>query len=327
MYICCMLRLFSQTNLLNIALIPGLIAAYILMHYFAIENGVVMFEFTEKVNLGAWGIKPLSEIWNLSLTIGFIILNVILICWVFNRHNFFEKNTLLPGFIYLITLSLTREFYIFDGAIVMHTFFIIAVNALFKVTFNEMNYSAVFNMGFVLGFGAIFFPEFYFTLPFFYLLILVFKSFKIREFTLFISGWLIPQFYLAFYLYYYNQLSYETVQNWFFINDLMASSYFINVIVLLVVSVITFMSMSVIKKKASLQLTKLMNALIVILLLTSILIFFTYFFLKRSEIIHFITLPISFLFATALLKAKNNFLYVMTFYLVLVFSFIKFFFN
>lgn len=322
-----MLRIFSQINILSLLLLPLIIAAYLYLHWNSVEGSLYAFETEELVNLGVWGVHKVGMLTNDILCFAFVLVNATLLNYIFNKQNFYEKNSLLPGFIYAILLTNVGEFYIFDGALILHTFLILATNVLFRISFNELNFGALFNFGLFLGIGATFSPKFYLALPLFYILILLSKPFKVREFLLYITGWAIPQFYAAFFLFFYNILNEKTLYSWWQFSYQIPYNYFMNTIVIGIVFISTLVGANAVLSKTGIQLRKFSGAYFVLMVTSTLVAFALFLFFKRVDFFHFLILPLSLLFSVSLLKNKSNFVQMLAFYIALIYSGLKFFFN
>ncbi len=321
-----MFRVFSQINLVSLLLFPSLIILYVLLHT-TFQEGLYTFESDNTFYLGLWGNVQISSFVNILLCSGFIFVNAILLNWVFNKLNYYERSTLLPGFIYIILLTNTRELSVFDGALIFHLFLILALFLLSRITINKQHLEIYFNMGFLLGVGASFFPVFYFTLPLFYLLSLLLKAYKTRELLLYIAGWLVPQLFIGLYFYLFKIPFSYIVRNWTDNVSLIPLNYFFDLIILLITFLVAITTVNLVVTTLSLHLKRYTFGLVILTTISAVSSSYYYFFFEDIRLIHTIVILLATLFAIVLLKKKNKFLQLIVFYSIFIFSFLKFFFT
>ena len=321
-----MFRVFSQINLVSLLLFPSLIILYVLLHT-TFQEGLYTFESDDTFYLGLWGSVQLSSFLNILLCGGFIFVNAILLNWVFNKLNYYDQSTLLPGFVYIILLTNTREFSVFDGSLLFHLFLILALFLLSRITINKQHLEIYFNMGFLLGVGASFFPVFYFAFPLFYLVSLLLKAYKTRELTAYLAGWVVPQLFVGLYLYLFKIPLLTSIEDWGNNIPLIPLNYFFDLIILLMTFLIVITTVNFVVSTLSLHLRRYTFGIVVMTTISAVSSTYYYLFFEDIRLIHTITVPLAILFAIVLLKKKNKFLQFIAFYSILIFSFLKFFFT
>jgi len=321
-----MLRLFSQINIASLLLFPGLICFYVFLHN-TFHEGLYTFEIASEFSLGVWGLVEIGMQTSIVANSLLILLNAALLNWVFNKLNFYEQNSLLPGFIYVILLTNTREFNVFDGALIFHFLLIVALHVTVQITFNTQYLEPMFNLGFLIGVASTFFPFLYFAFPLFYLLTLSLKSYKIREMATYFGGWLIPQLFVLFFLYYYKLFTIEYFYDCLFLTNTIPLNYFIDVILLGVITVVILLAIRPSVTNISIHLKKFINALIVLTLISAVCAYYCYFTMDEIALFQAFIVPVSFLFAVILLRNPKAFIPLVSFYSALIFSFLKFFFT
>ncbi|HRO76212.1 MAG TPA: hypothetical protein PLP27_08710 [Crocinitomicaceae bacterium] len=320
-----MLRLFSQINIASLLLFPGLICFYVFLHN-TFHEGLYTFEIASEFSLGVWGLVEIGMQTSIVANSLLILLNAALLNWVFNKLNFHEQNSLLPGFIYVILLTNTREFSVFDGALIFHLLLIIALYVTAQITFNTQYLEPMFNLGFLIGVASTFFPFLYFAFPLFYLLTLSLKSYKTREMITYFGGWLIPQLFGLFFLYYYKLFTIEYLYDSLFLNHAIPLNYFIDVILLGIITVVILLAIRPSIVNISIHLKKFINILFVLTFISAVFAYYCYFAFDEIALFQSFIVPVSFLFAVILLKNPKAFIPLISFYSALIFSFLKFFF-
>jgi hypothetical protein len=126
---------------------------------------------------------------------------------VFNRNNFYSKDTFLPGFIYVIGLA-TFESVDFSPLLLAHLFMIGAMAALLQLKRQEPDKNLIFIGSFGISLAIIFSPLLILLVLLPWLALLITKPFNWREWVVAILGLCLP----IFYHYIFNYLATGTVQ-------------------------------------------------------------------------------------------------------------------
>lgn len=130
-----------------------------------------------------------------------------------NNLRLFPKPNYLPGMSYLLLSSLFLDWQRFSAPMLITTFLILVWYKTCSLYNNQSPKGAIFNLGFVLGIGAlIFIPVFLFIL----LLViglLIFRPFKLPEWLIAVLGFLTP-FYILYSVKFLNagNLSFDNYQ-------------------------------------------------------------------------------------------------------------------
>ena len=325
-YLCAMQRVLKEINAVTILLFPALMLLYFVAHTLAVVNGVHTFESSGTLNLGVWGNFALSKTLDTILCTLFVLANALLLNDVFNKRNFVDRETALPGLVYIILMSNTSEYYVFSGSLVFHLFFILAIRQFSKLSLNQSNKAAVFNLGLLLGVATTFSPYFYVFLPFLYLVTLIVIPFNFRHLMLYFTGWILPLFYVVPFVIYLHQFSLEFIANLFEYNYQLPFNYFFNVMMIAIFAIITIIGGWASVGQMRNKFRSFVIALLVTIIFTFILIFLAY-FMESMNYFHFLILLTAFIFPITLLKIQNEFLYTLTFYAILIYSFTKYFFS
>lgn len=320
-----MLRLFTSINFFSILLLPLFVVGYFLLAQNFSPSSYI-FDSQITFNLGVFGELPIDKLQNTLTCSILLLLNAIFINKVFNTRNFIEKTTLLPGFLYLVLMTNTREATTLDGALIFHLFLIGLINILSQLTFNKQNHEAAFNSGFLASAGAVFFPAFYPMMPLIYFIMLFQIPFKLREVLLFIGGCLVPQLFVLFYLYISHQLSFAIFYQWFAPSYSIPFNYFFDVLLLAFTSFTTLITSRITISYLNLKQKKTTLGFVLLLFFLSVSAFGIYFFFSNTLYLHLIIIPLAFLFSLNLLKNHHSFVQLTMFFVLLTFSYLKFFF-
>lgn len=321
-----MLRRITNNSLLNFIVFVGLLILLVYSHVLHEGEGYV-FEYDGFVSLGLLGEFKVDKLFSYVLTALFIFLNASLINRLFNQLNIYEKTTLLPGVIYLLLITNTQLITVFDGAIVFHSFLIISLLLINKLAFNTQHFRISFDLGILMGIGTIFFPVYYPLLPFFYFVILSLKSFKTREYLVFLAGCIIPQLFALFYLYVIEISFYDQFFNWYG-NVLSAPlNQHLYTIIITLASLVSLFLIRNSVRTSSLHIRKFTVILLILLVAWNAISIYELTRYHHASFFQLIILPLTLLLAIILLLQKKNLIPLILFYSMLIFSFFKFFFT
>jgi hypothetical protein len=186
-----MLRFFLGNQLLVVLLLPLFIGGYILLNMYSDH-----VEPTGVLNLGWWGSYATADhLWMRFLGGGVVFLNALLLNFLFNTNGFYERNTYIVSLVYVVLMSYFQAFYEFDGALIAHFLLIAALFQLFRLENNLDGRRLTFNIGFLAGLAAVFYPPFVCVLPVVWLMITRIRPFVFREIVLATTGFLVPLLY------------------------------------------------------------------------------------------------------------------------------------
>jgi hypothetical protein len=163
----------------------------------------------EKYHTNLWLVEPQTEFnWLLGvLAVAFLTLNGIAVNGIFNRNEFYTKNTYLPSLVYVIIACLFPFSVLFNGEALAHTFVILMIAQLFRLKQNEDGRSASFFSAFFLGTAATLNPIYILMLPFLWMSIARIRPLILREYALTVVGSAVPMLYL----FYVNQEFYRAL--------------------------------------------------------------------------------------------------------------------
>lgn len=137
---------------------------------------------------------------NFLLASALISLNAHQLNNIFNRNNFYSKDTFLPGFIYVIGLA-TFESIDFSPLIAAHLFLIGAIAALLQLKRQESDKNLVFIGSFCVSLTVIFSPLLILLVLLPWLALLITKPFNWREWIVAVLGLSLPIFYHSIFNY------------------------------------------------------------------------------------------------------------------------------
>lgn len=178
------LKPFLGNNaLVLILLIPVMLLFHVLNQWFHFH---IPFE---TLNLGLLGKTNPIDAWVSQLFAGlFVFGNAIFLNTIFNKYDFFERNTYAPALFYVLFMSFSHSFYYWDVLLVIHTFFFLQLWFFFELENGEMNNRQFFNAGAIFGLSAVLLPALVLVFPLTLLAMRMLKVYSIREFLLYVIG-------------------------------------------------------------------------------------------------------------------------------------------
>lgn len=142
------------------------------------------------------------------LSLILVIFTGFLIQQVNDRFSFIRARTKLPAFIFIVFIG---------GFINMHTlhpvffagiFLVFAIHNLFAIFDRQNTFSQIFNAGFFIGIGSLFYFNLIIILPAFLIgIIILSREVRWREYVILLTGTIIPYIFAASYAFLTDQLS------------------------------------------------------------------------------------------------------------------------
>ncbi|MBP6089661.1 MAG: hypothetical protein KA521_00280 [Crocinitomicaceae bacterium] len=316
-----MLKLFLGNRAGALILLPFIVLIYIYI------NGQTNYYYQgATINFGFWG--EMSNTFVLfSRIIGgvLIIINALLINWIFNTNQFYERNIYLPALLYVVLMSFYHSLYSVDGLLIAHTFLILLLNQLYKLVQNSDGRSTVFNGAFFAGIAATFHPPLFVFIPVFVAMVLIIRPFVLREFLLLLTGFLIPAIYaLLFYNYSNHTIDLQLLKQ--------TSNYqkkhldfIITASLFVLLFLFSLFGLRAKMQKSSIRLKKLVRIIWLFVLIATLLGAWDYFAFQQIERFSFLMIPLSFFLPFSYTTKKNQFITMILFYLTFAYSFVNFF--
>ena len=278
------------------------------------------------INFGLWGeIKNTSGL--LSIIFGgiFVLANALLINWIFNTNQFFEKNTYMPALLYVVLMSFYHSFYCIDGLLIAHTFLILFLAQMYKLVHNQDGRKVVFNGALLAGIALTFHPPMLVFVPLFALMILIIHPFVFREMLLFLTGLLIPLIYaVLFYIYSGHTLDFQLIKqapNY----EKKQLDFVVSASLFLLLFLFSLIGIAKKMQKSSIRLKKLVRILWLYVLISVILGAWDYYTYSQIERFSILMIPLSFFLTYSFTNKKNESISMFLFYLTLAYSFVNFF--
>lgn len=200
-YLRSMLRLFNDNKPYVLFVLPFLLAGFYAYHFMVEWQGM-----PQQISMGVWGRIPLSQV-NLPwwIGIGFIayLVNAITLNFIFNEANFYERNNYLPSLLSTTFMASLEGYFGFNALHLAFLGLMLCCHQLLKLDQNNRAEKYMFNAAFFYSIAASFFPALIFGIPVLYFLGLIFRPFILREFIVFLLGFLVVTFYVVAYRVYF----------------------------------------------------------------------------------------------------------------------------
>jgi hypothetical protein len=137
-----------------------------------------------------------------------VLLQGIMINFLIADHRLNAETNLFPGFFYLLIASSLPEFTHLSPVHMANTFYIMALINMFAIYNNNKSAGAIFNIGFLIGVGSLFYFSYWILLLVGFSALYILRAFSIREQLMLIVGALVPYLLLGTYYFWYDQLGY-----------------------------------------------------------------------------------------------------------------------
>ncbi|PKR81946.1 hypothetical protein CW751_01005 [Brumimicrobium salinarum] len=276
-------------------------------------------------NLWNLDFNALPPFYSKLLAIVFICINAILLNFVFNSLEFYDKFNYLPSIIYVLLVFLFPISLRFGEDLLGHLFFILAFNQLLSIRQNDDARNHTFLSGLFLGIAATFLPVY-----FLFIFVIWFGLFTIRPFVF--REYLLPLVALIFPFLWIVLVNPYFIDEFFDFDSTLNFSRFGEFLILLPHIVIIVLAILANKKilerrlKSSIRFKRIIAVTFIALLFSAslsvvILLFFdTYFYFTIGAAILPFVLPFAYL------EVKNKWLPNILFYALIILNIVKFLF-
>ena len=321
-----MIRIFLGNNFSSVFLLPFFVAVYILLNegYFGVD--ATYFGLSGSVDLGLWGgYTEGNQLWLKFIPGACILLNALTLNFLFNIHNFHDRNTYFVSLLYIILMSFYHSFYQLDGVIIAHLFLILSLFQLFRLESNVDGRKIAFNAAFLFGIAASFHPPVIFTFLLLWIMILRIRPFVLREFLLAVTGFLIPVMYgFLFVLWNKEEINWNFLET--SVNYTQKEIIFLSSMLLFIVSgLLSAVGIRIKLKKSSIRFRNLTSIIFIIIILGLALGIVEILFLRQYEWFSFGMIGLALLLPFSFLNKSTSMFATVLFYMTFLFSIAKFY--
>lgn len=316
-----MLKLFLGNRAGALVVLP-----FIVLIYIYINAQTNYYNQGATISFGFWGEMNNDFSIFSKISGGLVVtINALLINWIFNTNQFYDRNIYLPSLLYVVLMSFYHSLYSVDGLLIAHTFLILLLDQLYKLVQNTDGRKTVFNGALFAGIAATFHPPLFVFTPVFTAMVLIIRPFVVREFFLLLTGLLVPAIYALLYYNYFNHtIDLQLLKQ--------ASNYqkkHLDFIITACLFVLLFLfSLYGIRskmQKSSIRLKKLVRVIWLFVFIAVLLGSWDYFMFQQIERFSFLMIPLSFFLPFSFTTKKNHFITLILFYLTFAYSFVNFF--
>lgn len=203
------LRILKSNRTVNLILFP-LFGVLLWLRSFLVPNSYPFFSGENK-NVLYIIISKITDGYNIIqvlISLLLVIFIAFLIQQVNDKYSFIRARTKLPAAIFVIIVG---------GFINMHTlhpvffaaiFLVLAIHSFFAIFNNPTTFPSIFNSGFFLGIGTLFYFNLFIVVPAFLIgIIILCREIQWREFVILILGFLVPFIFAFGFAFYTDQFS------------------------------------------------------------------------------------------------------------------------
>jgi hypothetical protein len=315
-----MIRLFLENRVGVVLTLPFFIGLYIFLN-----SQFPYYQIVEETNLGFWSSAFAEPAW-LSMFLGgfFVLINAIGLNWIFNSHEFLDRNSYIVSLLYVVTMSFYHSFYSVDGLLIAQTFIICMLSQFFQLKQNTDGRRNVFNGFLFAGLAATFHPFMIFTLPILLGMILIIRPFVFREFFLALGGFLIPLTYALVYQWYFDHdLNFQILKN--SSNFQLQTDFLITLIFFGILLALGTFSLRTRMLKSSIRLKKQIQIIWLLVFVSLSFGIIDFLFFRQIERFSLLLIPLSILLTYSFLHKSYGIISSIVFYLTIIYSVVKFF--
>lgn len=314
-----MIKLFLGNKTYVLLLIPFFLVCYQMLNYY--------FEFVELVpnqHFGLWLENiELNAIIAVVLASLVVLLNSFGLNLLVNRNNFYERNTYLVALIYVVFMSLFECSYFLNSTLLLHSTIIFMIHQLFELNKREDGRKNIFNAFLFFAIGVTLCPIYIFLLPMLIVSVTVIRQLSFKEFLMAFSGFSIPFMYYFSITYLNGSLWRPSLWSSHF--EIPQKDFWFVTISLIVFLVLSLFSVVFKMRQAKIQTNKQIRSLIILILFFFLLSLYELISFQQIDHFSLLIIPMSVLLIFAFLSDTYGMAANVLFYVVIVYSVIKFF--
>ena len=141
-----------------------------------------------------YGVVPVNGLEAKIAAVVLVVFQSIYLSYFVNSYKLSKEYSYFPAAFYLLMMAFMRESATLTPALLGNTFIIVALVELFKVYKKDRVLGHIFNVGFWISIGSLFYLPIGIFLFFGYIGILILRSFNLREWLIMLLGFLTPWF-------------------------------------------------------------------------------------------------------------------------------------
>jgi len=314
-----LIKLFLGNKTYVLLLIPFFLVCYQMLNYY--------FEFVELVpnqHFGLWLENiELNAIIAVVLASLVVLLNSFGLNLLVNRNNFYERNTYLVALIYVVFMSLFECSYFLNSTLLLHSTIIFMIHQLFELNKREDGRKNIFNAFLFFAIGVTLCPIYIFLLPMLIVSVTVIRQLSFKESLMAFSGFSIPFMYYFSITYLNGSVWRPSLWSSHF--EIPQKDFWFVTISLIVFLVLSLFSVVFKMRQAKIQTNKQIRSLIILILFFFLLSLYELISFQQIDHFSLLIIPMSVLLIFAFLSDTYGMAANVLFYVVIVYSVIKFF--
>src|SRR5690554_1786237 len=121
----------------------------------------------------------------ISVILGLIVnlIGAFLVNLLFNSHDYSERENYFPALFYFLLASLELSWIYLNPVLIGNVFVLLALRRILRMYRVQEITSMIYDAGFFLALGALFFPLLVFVFPLLWLSLIQLRTFNLREWT------------------------------------------------------------------------------------------------------------------------------------------------
>lgn len=315
-----MLRLFASNQTLSVVFFPML-----LILNMVVNANVGLFDGWKSFQTNLWGIPFGTFDYHISnvILVIFLSLTAITINFTFNQHEFYERNTSLPGFIYVLLVMFFPYSVILNGDVFAQLFLALAVNQFLNIKQNEDARFFVFNSAFLLGIAATFNPIYAGFLPLLWFGLSSVRPFVLREHVLILVAFAFP----VVWLFVINIEILDVIFKEMEITEIMLGNFYLSTIthfVVLVLFLIALRFLMVRFTKSSIRFKRLIRMILIFLIFPIVFGVIMYYSKSSDYVFSIGIIFLPFILVYTYVDIKNKLIPNLLFYSLIIVHALKF---
>jgi hypothetical protein len=141
-----------------------------------------------------------------SLALLFVVIQSLILFYVFQANGFFGRSNFLPAIIVLLSYSWNVDYQTMHALLPAIVLIILAVHSVIAMYGQQAAYRQVFTAGFSLGIAALFYIPLVYLLPLIWLTLITYRIFSWREYVISVIGFSLPLLYYFSWLFWNDTL-------------------------------------------------------------------------------------------------------------------------
>ncbi len=203
------LQILKSNRTINLILFP-LFGVLLWLRSFLVPKAYPFF-LGENQNILYYPISKITDgyyIIQVATSLLLVIFTAFLIQQVNDRYSFIRARTKLPAAIFVIIIGGFTSMHTLHPVFFAAIFLLLAIHSFFSIFNNPVTFPYIFNTGFFLGVGTLFYFNLFIVVPAFFIgIIILCREFKWREFVILTLGFLVPLIFAFSFAFYTDQFS------------------------------------------------------------------------------------------------------------------------